>query len=75
MRTEYRGNAQLGQDVIVDGKNIGKVIKTYKHGYNYWKADGTKKLFSTRKEAAISLFNRYSGTNEWGSNIIDQEPA
>lgn len=35
-----------------------KIIKTYRHGYTYWKIDGEDTLYSTMKGAKIAINNK-----------------
>ena len=38
-----------------------EIVKTYRHGYNYWKISGEKQLYSTMKAAKAEIDSRCEG--------------
>lgn len=55
-----------GWAVLLDGVKVGKVFSTQRFGYRYWKISGGNKrrLFGTRKEAALALVDEFLGVEE-----------
>lgn len=36
-----------------------KIIKTYAHGYTYWRIEGEKLLYTTAEAAKVEIDNRF----------------